>query len=223
MNQESLIKHYRICKHLINFSILMHNNPNNSNIASRMQWNVLDTDTDSYNLFFNRYNNTFEFIRTQKLTNIGYKIAVSSIGKNGSYNHSNNYIFGGLSNRSYGIRVNGEIKVIKYVPPDNSPAIELDPLPIESMRGLLIDNSYEELEFQYGTLHNFENDSFPMYCIYSLLFHVDDIAESIAPDFLKNIDLLKPVYDEDVNELELNLDSILHKAIKDIEYVGKAF
>jgi len=213
MNHHSLVQHYKILKHMANLSEVMFNNGKNPDIAKRMKWDIYETDDDTYRVLFDKTTSLFELIRIHKSS--GYKLANTSI-TNTVLSYVNNYIYSGASNgSSFGLRLNCREKDIIYVTPDNRSKIDLSILP-DTVLELLERDCYEELEFQYSTLYNFEGQSFQLYCIYSLLSHADNIHTFPVPGYYVNIDLVKRVYESDIDEVESALYNLLQKTIKDL-------
>lgn len=211
MNKNSLIKHYRILKNLTAFAKILFTNIKNPDIGYKMQWTLFESDEDVYHLYFNKDICTFELTRVHKQLSTGYRIAeVGITKKSNGYFKSNNYIFGGTTAQSFGIRYSGSRETMLYISPDDNSSIELEPLPIESMKGLIVDDSYEEMEFQYGTLHDFKNESFQMYCIYSLLHHVDEIGEEVSSGYVYEIDLFKNIYESDLEGLSNAIEDLIN-------------
>lgn len=213
MNHNSLLQHYTILKTLKDLSNIIFLSDSNE-LPFRMKWDLLETDTDTYVLFSTKKSAHMQLVRISKATQAVHAIASFSIEPK-SYNIQINKIYNGGT----GFLFTGEENIMRFLEPGKKEVINLNALPQEAMRGLLGGAGIEELEFQYGTLHNFDGDSFAMYCIFSLLYYVDNICEKVKGEHFNGLSLLNIVSNEDDLDLLVSSLTVLKEKVqKDLDY-----
>lgn len=210
MDQKSCITHYRILQSLKDISHALYLSES-SDIQFRMKWDVLETDTNNYCLFFTKPTAALQLVRIDKEKKVGHTIAKVEVAKNYYGSNKNNMYRGGT-----GFAFNGTDRTLNYSEPYKNTLVELECLPVESVRSLILEDSMEELKFQYETLHDFSGDSFEMYCIFSLLHNIDDIAEPIKDGTINRVSFTEVVLDEDVYKLKEELTVLKEKLTKDL-------
>lgn len=210
MNQHSLVQHYNILKTLKEISHAIYLSESND-IPFRIKWDLMQTYTDEYVLFCTKKSSALQLVRINKERKAGYTIAKFEVSHKNYYNSKNSIYKNGK-----GFNYNGDETTIQYVEPGKKEAVELDCLPVGTVRNLLLDEGLEELEFQYGTLHNFDGDSFEMYSIFSLLHNVDEIDKPIADQTINRLSFLDVVGDNVVDSLLLSLTELKNKIVEDL-------
>lgn len=212
MNQHSLVQHYHILKTLKEISHAIYNSKSND-IPFRMKWDLIETETDEYVLFCTKKSASLQLVRINQAKNAGYTIAKFEVSNKNYYEIKNKIYSNGKGFSFY-----GDGPTINYVEPGKKEAVELDCLPLYTVRNLLLDDGLEELEFQYGTLHNFESDSFEMYSIFSLLQNVDDICAPLHDKSTNRVSFLDVVGDGVVDSLVESLVNLKEKILQDLSH-----
>lgn len=211
MKQHSLVQHYNILKALKEICHTLYNSDENS-IPFRMKWDLMETETDEYVLFCTKKSSALQLVRINKEKKSGYTIAKFSVSHKNYYSTKNT-----IYNNGKGFNFYGDETTLHYVEPGKKEAVELECLPLYTVRNLLLDDGLEELEFQYGTLHNFDGDSFDMYCIFSLLLNVDDICTPLDNDATNRLSFLEVIGSDDVTDtLVETLVNLKDKIIQDL-------
>lgn len=212
MNQHSLVQHYNILKTLKEISHAIHLSESND-IPFRMKWDLMETSTDEFVLFCTKKSSALQLVRINKERKAGYTIAKFEVtGKN--YYSGKNSIY----KAGNGFNYVGDETTLHYVEPGKKEPVVLECLPIETVRNLLLDEGLEELEFQYGTLHNFDGNSFEMYSIFSLLHNVDEIGTALPDGNTNRLSFLDIVDGDVVDALLQSLIELKNKIVEDLTY-----
>lgn len=211
MNQHSLVQHYEILKSLKEISHALFLNDSND-LPFRMKWELMETETDTYVLFSTKKSAALQLVRVNKTKQAGYTIARFSV-ETKNYQPQPNKIY----KDGTGFLYAGDETTLRFVEPGKKEPEVLECLPLYTVRNLLLDDGLEELEFQYGTLHNFEGDSFEMYCLFSLLHNVDDIGNEVKSGYHNRLSFLDVVGNGVLDSLVQSISELKVKLLQDLE------
>ncbi|WP_416470402.1 hypothetical protein [Salmonella enterica] len=215
MNHNTLFKHYRILKHLVECSKKLDQSAGNPEIKFKMMWELGEFDEKVIRLHYAKDNASIQMSIIDPIKHDIKRIVKIRMAHNNHYYDKKNY----LSYNGNGFTINGSDK-IRYTELNAHEHILLDPLPLETAGSLVLRDSLEEIDFQYNTLYNFTGNAFQMYCIFSMLFHIDNITKPFymnsGEEVLMNVELSMNIPENIIDDLAVRVEEFHKKLHEDL-------
>lgn len=214
MNRNNMLKHYRMIKYIQQATVLL-DQSDSTEIKNRMMWDLGDVDDNlSLRLYYTRGCNEFIVNLVNTNTHSGITVLKTHLASSAGHYAPDNYLTG------KSLSISGIKNELRFTEKNAHEATVLKSLPVEAATSLIVSDEMEELEFQHSTVTAFDEHSFGLYCVFSLLNIVDcafeDYVAKNGNKYSKCVYLPNVLDDKTIDEVERRIVTFVQNLREDI-------